>query len=150
MAALLLVIELLLLVTVQLRCGRPQTALVEAIHGDQSQTLPLSLASLEGKRDGASVRASLVFQGSGNHERLEIELGLDLGPPIRLASGKFVFRQGGNETAGTVGASSLDFQAGQSGGMSLGGRFILYNSSSEPIYRVFVPPKLLDSSYSYR
>jgi len=138
---------LTLLVAFHLLCSKPQEARVEAVDGDQIRTVALSLSSLGGKRDGASVNASLVFEGPEKRGRLVLELELDLGPPIRLARGGFVFRQSGKEISGAVDALSLDFQAGQSSGMSLGGRFALYSHSGTVLYRVYVPAKPFETTY---
>ena len=127
-------------------CARSQRGVVEAIERDQVRALPFSFDSLEARRDGARVSATLAFKDSGSG-RLMVKLELDLGPPIRLASGTFLIRQSGQTFAGKVEATALNFQAGQSGRMSLGGQFLLFDQSSTASYRVILRPTLTGSAY---
>ncbi len=128
-------------------CEKSHQPLIEAIDKDHSIPLPFSLASLEARRDGAYVRAAIEFKGSGVSDRLVITLELDLGPPIHLASGDFRISQSGRMQSGKVDADSVDFQAGQSSGMSLGGRFRLLSQSGEMLYRVSLPATAVDTPY---
>jgi hypothetical protein len=134
-------------IAMQIECGKPRKATVEAVEGGKDGTLPFSFAALDGRRDGARVSAAVVFAGQRNGDRLDLNLLLDLGPPIHLASGTYQMREGDRTRAGRVESLSLDFEAGQSGGMSLGGRFLLISSSGVTRYRVFLPSTPFDSAY---
>lgn len=138
---------LAMLIALQLECGRRDTAAVEAIEGDQPRLLALSLGSLSGRRDGDHVNATLTFKGNDPQDRLVVGLILELGPPIRLGNGTFLIREQGKMVMGKVDATSLTFQAGQSGGMNLGGRFLLLDNSGTTLYRVLLPNTVMNSSY---
>lgn len=142
-----IVFGLAILITVQVHCTKPQKAAVEAIAKDQAKPLPFSFAALEGRRDGARVNATLEFEGSHKRDRLVLKLEVDLGPPIRLASGTFQIPLSDRTVTGKVEASSLDFQAGQSGGMSLGGHFVLLGDGGGTMYRVTLPPTLMGTAF---
>ena len=139
-------VGLMLLSATQLQCGKSQAPTVEAMQGEQARALPLTFVSLEGRRDGAIVNARVVFAGPGNSDRLDIELEIDLGPPIHLAAGKFRMKQSGILLAGSVEPLALDFQGGQSGGMSLGGRFLLRRDDGAIAYRVNLPAEVIHES----
>ncbi len=142
-----LALGLALLMLFDVGCNESHKPLVEAIDKDRSSPLPFALASLEARRDGAYVRAAIEFKGSGVSDRLVLTLELDLGPPIRLASGDFRVWQSGRLQSGKVDADSVDFQAGQSSGMSLGGRFRLLSQSGETLYRVSLPTTAVETPY---
>ncbi len=142
------VFGLILLAAVQVHCRKSEPVGVEAVDGSQARPLSFEFTSLDGRRDGARVNATVEYEdrvkGGG---RLILELEVDLGPPIRLASGRFQINDGGRMMIGTATATSLDFQAGQSGGMSLGGRFNLQDSAGRTRYRVDLPPTLIGPTF---
>jgi hypothetical protein len=138
---------LVLLLALNLDCERSHGVLIEEIEGDHGKPLPFSLASLEARRDGARVRAGIEFRGSGASGRLLLTLELDLGPPIRLAGGDFRIWLDGKMQSGTIDADAVDFQAGQSSGMSLGGRFRLLSNRGEMLYRIVLPATAVQTPY---
>ena len=141
------VLALTLLAVAQVHCRKPEQAGVEAIEGTQARPLPFKFASLEGRRDGARVNATVEYEDRISGGRMVVELDVDLGPPIRLANGRFQINDGGRMMIGTVTALSLDFEAGQSGGMSIGGRFNLQDSTGKTRYRVALPPSLIGPTF---
>jgi hypothetical protein len=109
--------------------------------------LPFSFSSLEGRRDGDRVSATLEFQGADSRDRLLLRLNLDLGPPITLATGTYQLQTGGTTSAGNVEAPSIEFQAGQSGGMGLGGRFFLLDDKGRRRFLVNLPHSRIEATY---
>jgi hypothetical protein len=138
---------ILLLAATHSRCAPSRQAAIESLEGGQSRILPLTFASLEGRRDGDRVKATLEFQNLTNRDRLTIRMEIDLGPPIRLAGGTFRFQGASWTQAGKVDSPSLDFQAGQSGGMGLGGIFLLLDDVNKKLYRVYLPPTVMGVAY---
>ena len=128
-------------------CSSPEIARVQSIEGAQTRTLPLSFVSLDGRRDSDRVSAALEFRDPHNRDRLLIQLRIDLGPPIRLAGGNYRFQLNDRTLTGTVESSSLDFQAGQSGGMGLGGTFLLLDDTARKVYRVDLPQTVIGVTY---
>ncbi len=106
-----------------------------------------SVESLTGKRDGARVRARFVLENGAAGNRLDLILALDLGPPIRLDDGKYSFRVNDKLLEGKVAALSVDFQAGQSSGMNLGGKFVLLGDNGTSLYRVTIPTTPFEAAY---
>ncbi len=138
---------ILLLAAAQSGCAPSRNATVESLDGAQPRILPLSFASLEGRRNGDRVNTTLEFQNPNGRDHLIIQMEIDLGPPIRFAGGTYRFQGAGHVPAGRVDSSSLDFQAGQSGGMGLGGRFFLLDDAGRKLYRVDLPPTVIGVTY---
>ena len=109
--------------------------------------MPPGAAAGCSRRDGDRVSALLEYAGPDRSSRLTIRLQIDLGPPIQLAGGKFECRQNGESLEGKVEASSIEFQAGQSGGMGLSGRFVLQSTGAAKSFRVILPPTLMGYVY---
>ena len=142
-----LVAGLLVLVATQIGCGPSRKPTVESLETAQPRTLPFSFSSLEGRRDGDRVSAILEFQGADSRDRLILRFNLDLGPPISLANGTYQLQTKGTTSAGNIEAPSIDFQAGQSGGMGLGGRFFLLDDKGRRVFRVTLPHTLIGATY---
>jgi len=138
---------ILLLIAWQSGCDSRGIASVESLEDGQPRTVPLTFYSLDGRRDGDRVNAALEFRDPGGRDRLSIQLVIDLGPPIHLAGGTFHMQRSDKTQTGRVDSTSLDFQAGQSGGMGLGGKFILLDHAGKVSYRVHLPRTVIGPTY---
>lgn len=110
----------------------------ERVEGERPVSLPLKFDSLYGVRDGESVKAEARF--TDGHDSANVNIALNLGPPVQFTSGAYLANIGGRNTEGTVVCESLTFLGGQASVPSVGGIFALKDASGRTVYRVTMPP----------
>ena len=109
----------------------------ERIDGGQATPLSLKFDSLYGVRDGDSVKAEARF--SDGRDSAQVNINVRLGPAVQFASGSYRANIEGRNTEGSVSCDSLDFLGGQNALPSVGGVFILKDSTGHPLYRIRLP-----------
>ena len=110
----------------------------ERIDAGQSSTLPLKFISMSGVRDGESVKAEAQFKEGQDSAQVDIQV--RLGPPVQFVSGSYRANIEGRSSQGLVSCDSLSFLGGQAAAPSVGGVFVLKDSTNHPVYRITMPP----------
>ena len=114
-------------------CSRDSTPPVQNL-GAGREVSGFVLKSCSGTRDGDRLDVRAVF-GDGSGSTLSLTLQFKVTPPTRLESGTW----SGLGGQGSVRQRSVTFLGGQSGPPSIGGRFDLIGTDSQPVYRVTIP-----------
>lgn len=118
-------------------CSAPKQPSVEDLT-HKEDFAGAKMMSLQGARDGASVKAVAMF--SGRSLLLTVEMEFAIGAPTTLMSGTWLrSRADGSAETGSVFARSVDFAGGQGGSPSVGGTFDLVDSAGIHKYRVVIP-----------
>lgn len=104
---------------------------------DNQELSSYKLQSLTGIRDGDKLLSEAVM--GDNTGTLTMQMKFQIGVPTRLETGNYIWQKKDlPQTQGTVRASSVIFQGGQNGPMSLGGSFQLI-ANDLPLYDVRIP-----------